>query len=232
MIPLNARPELIRILAADDHTLLRTALAELLDAEDDLQVVAQAGSGRALAELVERHQPHVLLLDVEMPDHHPRAAVRGLLERFPALRIIILTMHDDQPLVHELLRLGARGYLHKSVSRAALLGAVRNAAREDDQIAILVPRAGYTAGGDQTHEQGAGPVSRREREVLTCVAEAMSNRQIAAGLGITEGTVKRHLRNIFDKLDAVSRIDAVNKALAQELIAAPRGRSTRRKPPG
>lgn len=227
MIPLNARPELIRILAADDHTLLRTALAELLNAEDDLQVVAQASSGRALAELVERHQPHVLLLDVEMPDHHPRAAVRGLLERFPALRIIILTMYDDQPLVHELLQLGARGYLHKSVSRAALLSAVRNAAREDDQITILVPRSGYTAGGDHTHEQETGPVSPREREVLTCVAEAMSNRQIAARLGITEGTVKRHLRNIFDKLEAVSRIDAVNKALAQKLIAAPRGRSMR-----
>ena len=227
MIPLNARPEPIRILAADDHTLLRTALAELLDAEDDLQVVAQASSGRGLAELVERHQPHVVLLDVEMPEHHPGAAVRGLLERFPSLRIIILTMYDDQPLVHELLQLGARGYLHKSVSRAALLSAVRNAAREDDQITILVPRSGYTAGGDRSHEQEAAPVSPREREVLTCVAEAMSNRQIAGRLGITEGTVKRHLRNIFDKLDAVSRIDAVNKALAQELIAAPRGRSMR-----
>lgn len=227
MIPLSPRPELIRILAADDHTLLRTALTELLNAEHDLQVVAEASSGRGLAELVERHQPHVLLLDVEMPDHHPRAAVRRLLERFPSLRIIILTMYDDQPLVHELLQLGARGYLHKSVSRGALLTAVRNAAREDDQITILVPRSGYTAGQTQANEQEAGPVSPREREVLTCVAEAMSNRQIAVRLGITEGTVKRHLRNIFDKLDAVSRIDAVNKALAQKLIAAPRGRSMR-----
>jgi DNA-binding NarL/FixJ family response regulator len=216
--------DLIRIVAADDHTLLRTALAELLNAEPDLQVVAEASSGRGLVELVERHRPQVLLLDVEMPDHHPRAAVRRLLERFPDLRIIILTMHDDQPLVHELLQLGAQGYLHKSVSREALLSTVRNAAREDDQVTILVPRSGFTVGGDHSAEQNAGPMSPREREVLTCVAEAMSNRQIAVRLGITEGTVKRHLRNIFDKLDAVSRIDAVNKARAHKLIAGPRGR--------
>ncbi|WP_432139896.1 MULTISPECIES: response regulator [unclassified Streptomyces] len=224
---MNPRSEPIRILAADDHTLLRTALTELLNAEPDLRVVAEASSGRGLVELVERHRPHVVLLDVEMPDHSPRAAVRRLLERFPGLRIIILTMYDDQTLVHELLQLGARGYLHKSVSREALLGAVRNAAREDDQVTILVPRSGFTTGGDQAGEQDGGPMSPREREVLTCVAEAMSNRQIAARLGITEGTVKRHMRNIFDKLDAVSRIDAVNKALAQKLIAAPRGRLMR-----
>ncbi|NYV77167.1 response regulator transcription factor, partial [Streptomyces sp. UH6] len=221
---MNPPSDLIRIVAADDHTLLRTALAELLNAEPDLQVVAEASSGRGLVELVERHRPHVLLLDVEMPDHQPRAAVRRLLERFPGLRIVILTMYDDQPLVHELLQLGAQGYLHKSVSREALLSTVRNAAREDDQVTILVPRSGFTVNGDQSGEQNAGPMSPREREVLSCVAEAMSNRQIAVRLGITEGTVKRHLRNIFDKLDAVSRIDAVNKARAHKLIAGPRGR--------
>jgi DNA-binding NarL/FixJ family response regulator len=223
--PLTPRPDPIRILAADDHTLLRTALCELLNAERDLEVVAEASSGRGLTDLVERHRPHVVLLDVEMPHNHPKTTVRKLLEHSPDLRIIILTMFDDPPLVQELLQLGARGYLHKSVPRGALLTAIRNAATDEDQVTISVPRGTFTAGGDMGRDQSPGPVSPREREVLACVAEAMSNRQIAVRLGITEGTVKRHLRNIFDKLDAVSRIDAVNKAMAKNLIPAPRGRS-------
>ncbi|WP_306317866.1 MULTISPECIES: response regulator transcription factor [unclassified Streptomyces] len=227
MSPLNLPSDPIRVLAADDHQLLRTALCELLDAEPDLTVVAQAGSGLGLAELVRRHRPHVLLLDVEMPHSHPKTTVRSLLEACPDLRIIILTMFDDQPLVQELLQLGARGYLHKSVPREALLAAIRNAVHEEDQVTISVPRGSFTAGQDQGHAPSMGAVSPREREVLVCVAEAMSNRQIAGRLGITEGTVKRHLRNIFEKLAAVSRIDAVNKARAQGLIGGPRARSHR-----
>ncbi|MBT2510096.1 response regulator transcription factor [Streptomyces sp. ISL-98] len=215
------------MLAADDHTLLRTALCELLRAEDDFEVVAEASSGRDLLALVEKNRPHVVLLDVEMPHNHPKTTVRRLLEHFPDLRVIILSMFDDPPLVQELLQLGARGFLHKSVPREALLSAIRNAAQDDQQVTISVSRQSFTGGVERGREHSSGAVSPREREVLVCVSEALSNRQIAVRLGITEGTVKRHLRNIFDKLGAVSRIDAVNKAMALSLIAAPRGRSVR-----
>ncbi|GAA0677732.1 response regulator transcription factor [Kitasatospora atroaurantiaca] len=210
----------IRILAADDHTLLRTALCQLLDAEEDMKVVAQTGSGTALPELVAAHRPDVVLLDVEMPGSHPQTMSRTLLTRFPWMRLIILSMYDGPPLVQELLALGVRGYLHKSVSRESLVSTIRTAARDDQQVTVSVSRTSLSA-LTADPAVSAARLSSRELGVLEHVANALSNRQIAALLGITEGTVKRHLRNIFDKLGAVSRIDAVNKAVAAELINPP-----------
>ncbi|MDH6125250.1 response regulator transcription factor [Kitasatospora sp. GP82] len=209
----------IRILAADDHTLLRTALCQLLDAEEDMQVVAQTGSGVALPELVAAYRPNVVLLDVEMPGSHPQTMARTLLSRFPGLRLIILSMYDGQPLVQELLALGVRGYLHKSVSRESLVSTIRTAAADEHQVTVSVSRTSFSPAAEPTPP--VARLSSRELGVLEHVAAALSNRQIAVLLGITEGTVKRHLRNIFEKLGAVSRIDAVNKAVAAELIKSP-----------
>ncbi|MGW4561953.1 response regulator [Streptomyces sp. NPDC004561] len=213
-----------RILVADDHTLLRDALCDLLAAEPDFEVVARVGDAESAIRRAAELRPDVALLDVQMPHNEdPAATVRRLLARRPELRVIIVSMDDHPVLVRQLLALGVRGYLHKSVSRQTLVAAIRERADTGRRtVTVTMP-----AGGP--HPQGAAGapaerLSEREAEVLTLVAAALSNRQIGARLGITEGTVKRHMRKIFDKLGAVSRLDAVNRAVDLGAIRPPRPR--------
>ncbi|HEV2635893.1 MAG TPA: response regulator transcription factor [Actinocrinis sp.] len=209
--------EPIRILAVDDHVVLREALCDLLSMEPDLQIVAQAGTGPEAVRLAVQYKPDVVLLDIEMPDTDPVATVRRLLADNPALHIIVLSMYDDAQLVRELVSLGVGGYLHKSSRRQTVVTAIRQVEAGGDTITVSVSPQSLRA-ATASPNSADGPLSPRELEILTAVAGALSNRQIATRLGITEPTVKRHLRNIFEKLDAVSRIDAVNKATALLLI--------------
>ncbi|MFF9012032.1 response regulator [Streptomyces sp. NPDC014870] len=222
--------EPIRIVAVDDHSLLRDALCQLLNVEDDLCVVAEADTSAGLGDLVASTRAHVVLLDVEMPGHHAPTVVSELTARFPRLRVLMLSMHDHLPLVQELLARGAHGYLHKSAPRASLLSAIRGVTANDPQVMIVLP---CSATPSAAFSPAGHPLSPREREVLTHVAGALSNRQIANELGITEATVKRHLRNIFEKLGAASRIGAVNKAVEARLIdpAAMAKQPAPRRPP-
>lgn len=191
----------IRILAADDHSLLRGALCELLDLHDGLTVVAQAGDGPSAVALAAEHQPDIVLLDVEMPGPGPLQTVRALRERAPQARIVVLTMHDDARLIESLLKAGTSAYLHKEVDREILVSAIRSAMAGGKTTFLPRPVA----------PSGPHPLTDRERELMSLVAEGLSNRQIGTRLGIAEGTVKRHLRNVFDKLGAASRLDAVNR---------------------
>ncbi|MGW3078452.1 MULTISPECIES: response regulator [unclassified Kitasatospora] len=207
----------VRVLAADDHVLLRTALCNLLTREPDITVVGEAGDGPMAVHQAVQLQPDVILLDLEMPGPGPIETVRQLKTAVPDSRIVVLTMHDDDELVHSLLSEGAFGYLHKSATREVLLAAVRSAVAGGT---ILFTPQRPTARPPRPAErpEPQNVLTSRELEVLTCVAEAMSNRQIGRRLGITEGTVKRHLRNIFTKLEATTRLDAVNKAQSARLI--------------
>ncbi|MEV0279516.1 response regulator transcription factor [Streptomyces sp. NPDC050610] len=210
--PTAGRP--IRILVADDHVLLREALCDLLRAEADFEVCAEAGDGEEVLRLAARHRPDAVLLDIEMPrNEDPAATVRKLLQHQPELRVVVLSMHDDARLIQDLLAEGASGYLHKGSDRETLAAALRSRSDLGRRV-VTISVSDRTLRANETAEAGpAARLSPREREVLDLVAAALSNRQIGARLGITEGTIKRHLRNIFDKLDAVSRLDAVNKAL-------------------
>lgn len=201
--------------------MLRSALCDILRLEPTLEIVAEAGSGEETVALAGVHRPDLVLLDVEMPGQPATVTVRQLREQVPAPKVLILSMYDDRPLVQELMDLGVCAYLHKSATRETLVSALHLVAASDHQVVISVPKQGPVQDGGPGQE-GAGlpgppvpvppPLSARELEVLELVATARSNRQIAVRLGITESTVKRHLRNIFAKLGAVSRIDAVNKA--------------------
>jgi DNA-binding NarL/FixJ family response regulator len=200
-------------MVVDDHTLLRETLAAVLDDEPDLTVVAQAGDGDEAIATAERVRPDVVLLDVQMPGTPATEVVERLAARVPDAKIIVLTMHESAPVLQEFLRLGVAGYLHKAVSRPHLTSVIRSTSSGDSRVAISVSLRGPAPGlADRP------ALSEREIEVITLVARAMSNRQVAHQLEIGEATVKRHLQNIFRKLDAVSRVDAVNRAVAAELI--------------
>ena len=208
-----AAGETIRIVLVDDHVLLREGLREILSVENDLEVVAEAGDSTSAVAAVGKERPHIVLLDVEIPGDEVTTTVRKMNAVSPGSRIIILSMYDGPQLVQGLLGLGVKGYLLKSVARFELVAAIRSAHSDDGRIVLAVsPESLLHA------EVASSVLSDREQMVLELVAEAMSNVQIATRLGLTEATVKRHLRNIFVKLGAVSRIDAVNKATAASLI--------------
>jgi DNA-binding NarL/FixJ family response regulator len=208
----------VRILLADDHTLLREAMRELLGFESDFEVVGEVGDGAEAVEMAGRLRPDVVLLDVEMPQNVPTETVRGIRAVSPGSRVIMLTMHDGPQLVRDMVECGVAGYLHKSIGRQALTAAIRGALESGGGRRVVMS---VTHGALMADRSTSRLISPRERQILVLVAAAFSNRQIATRLSITEATVKRHLRNAFEKLGAVSRIDAVNRAAAAGLIHAP-----------
>ncbi|MGH3755864.1 MAG: LuxR C-terminal-related transcriptional regulator, partial [Pseudonocardiaceae bacterium] len=165
--------------------------------------------------LVAEHHPDVVLVDVEMPGPGARATVSSLRQEHPDTQVIVLTMHDKPELVWELLDQGAAAYLVKTIARHELIAAVRSVVTSPGNILLSVSR--------RTISQLDKPppdvvLSARELEVLELAALAMSNAQIGKQLIIAEGTVKRHLTNIYAKLGAVSRVDAIRKATTARLI--------------
>jgi len=214
----------VRIVVADDHTLLREAICELLGLEPGFEVVGEGCDGEEAVELATRLRPDIVLLDVEMPRNVPTETVRAIRAASGGTRVIMLTMHDSPQLVRDMLEAGVAGYLHKSIGRQALTAAIRGALEVDRNGGGRRLVMSVTQGSLMSDQTPTRLISPRERQILVLVAAAFSNRQIASRLSITEATVKRHLRNAFEKLGAVSRIDAVNRAAAAGLIHTGAGR--------
>jgi DNA-binding NarL/FixJ family response regulator len=197
------------ILVVDDHTLVREGLREILNAQEDLLVVGEAASHTAAVSVAAEKEPDIVLLDVDMPGGEVTSTVSQIHGRSPRSRVIILSMYEGPQLVQALLAAGIRGYLLKSAHWQELVIAIRAVRADDDRVVLGVSRESLSYA---QQEPSQAVLSVREREVLDLVAQALSNAQIGVRLHLTEATVKRHLRNIFVKLGAVSRLDAVNKA--------------------
>jgi DNA-binding NarL/FixJ family response regulator len=180
-------------------------------------VIWQAEDGDGAVALAAEERPDVVLLDVEMPGPGAEETTRRILRASPRSRVVVLTMHDEASLVRGLLGSGAHAYMIKSATRQELLAAVDALDRSDGDRAVLsVSR--------ETLARLEGREKRllfaRELEVLSLAAVAMSNGQIASRLFISEGTVKRHLTNVYAKLGVASRVEAVNEAVAAGLVAS------------
>lgn len=196
------------ILIVDDHTLVREGLCGILETQDDMRVVGEAGDSTTTVALAAKEQPDIVLLDIEIPGGEATDTVREIGNRSPKSRVIILSMYEGPQLVQDLLAIGVRGYLLKSIHWQELVVAIRAVSADADRVVLGVSRESLR---QVEQKSGIEMLSDREREVLHLVAQALSNSQIASRLSLTEATVKRHLRNIFVKLGAVSRLDAVNK---------------------
>lgn len=202
----------IRILSVDDHDLLREGVAALVSSQGDVQVVAEASTGRDAIEQFRRHRPDVTLMDLQMPDMSGLDATMAICGEFPEARIIVLTTYAGDALVMRALRAGARGYLLKSVLRKELLDTIRRVHAGQKRIAPAVAAA-------LAEHAAEDALSRREVDVLTLIAEGNANKVIAGLLSITEETVKGHVRNILSKLNANDRTHAVTIGLRRGIIS-------------
>ncbi len=205
----------IRVVLADDHAILRAGLKALLVTQPDLGVVGEAGDGAEALRLAESLQPDVLLLDVTMPGNEHFAALRALRECAPGVRVLLLTMHENETMLREALRLGASGYVLKKAAEAELLTAIRAAARGEayvDPALTKVMIEGYlgtteTEESHRTAQVQASGLTAREIEVLRLTAEGYTNKEIAAELIISVKTVETHKAHIAEKLGAKSRVE-------------------------
>ena len=218
---------MIRALLVDDQALFREGLRTLLDLQVDIEVVGEAKDGREAIELVARTAPDVVLMDMQMPVLDGVAATRDIRAKHPNTQVIVLTTFDDDEYVFEGLRAGAVGYLLKDVTSDRLAEAIRSAARgesflEPSVAAKVVAEFTRLADAPLLRERAnhtlVEPLSNREFEILHLVATGASNKEIAATLVITEGTVKNHVTNILGKLGVRDRTQAALKAKELGLV--------------
>lgn len=195
---------MISVLVAEDHTVMRGGLVELLSVADDLEVVGTAVDGAEAIELAEELRPDVVLMDISMPDVDGIRATGSILEARSETRVVMLTAFSDRDRVVAALDAGAIGYLLKDSEPQEVLEAVRAAAGGD---APLAPRAARQLLAARSEEQRAD-LSKREREVLALVAEGLPNKLIARRLEISEKTVKTHLTSVFQRIGVSDRTQA------------------------
>jgi DNA-binding NarL/FixJ family response regulator len=206
----------LRIVVADDHPMYRFGLTAVLNQAADIEVVADVGDGAALVAAVAEHAPDLVLTDLAMPDLDGVAATRRLLEEWPDLPIIALTMHEDDEHVFAALRAGARGYLVKGADGEAIVHAVRAVASGDAVYGGSVARriVSFYAGEEtRTATERAFPdLTARERDVLELLATGCRNHEIARRLSMSEKTVRNHVSQVLAKLQVPDRTAAALKA--------------------
>jgi DNA-binding NarL/FixJ family response regulator len=214
----------IRTLIADDHELFRRGLRMVLDDEDDIEVVGEAGDGESAVAMAIEHAPDVVVMDVRMPVRSGIDAARAIKEEQPGVKILVLTISDEEDDLYEAIKAGANGYLLKEISIDEIGHAVRSvnggqslispsmASKLLDEFAAMIKK-------EEEKEQVPAPrLTPREMEVLQHVAQGMNNREIARTLFISENTVKNHVRNILEKLHLHSRMEAVVYAVREKLL--------------
>ncbi len=204
------------VLLADDHTMFREGLAKLLTDYGGLEVVGETANGDGAVALAREKKPDVVIMQVQMPFEQARESLDKMREIEPPPKVIIVTMFEDPVMMRAFLRLGASGYVLKSSSTTQLVSAIRAAAfaPEEGNVVLGMPRTML----EEAEGGSEGVLSIRELEILLLAARGLSNRQIAARVHLTEGTVKRHLSNSYHKMGVGSRGEAARKALQQDWI--------------
>lgn len=194
----------VKLIVADDHTLLREALCNKLDSKHDLEVIVQADDGRQAIELCQKHVPELIIMDVSMPDLNGVEATKRIHDNNPNIKIIALSMHSEQKFVTDMLKAGASGYLNKACRFEELLEAINVVISGeiylDRSIGTKVIKD-YLSSLSQKEDSNSEILTSREREVLQMVAEGKSSKEIAFKLGIEEHTIVKHRQNIMNKLD-------------------------------
>ena len=212
----------IRVILADDHAVVRKGIRDFLEEDGDIEVIAEAGDGAKVKELLLTLQPDVAVLDIRMPMATGIEVTHWIREQSLPVRILILTAYDDDPFIVSALQAGANGYILKNADAEEITAAVRAVHRGEPALAPdimhkLITHMAKTTDALQTLEA----ITDREREVLQLAASGLTNRGIGLKLSISDRTVQGHLASVYAKLQVNSRTEAVTKALQLELIHLP-----------
>jgi DNA-binding NarL/FixJ family response regulator len=199
------------VLVVDDHALLRTGVANIINQEADLRVVAEAGNGAEAVDAFERYHPDVTLLDLRMPVMEGVEAVRRIRERDPRARVIVLTTYDTDDEIARALKAGAKAYVLKDIAADDLIGCIRDVLAGKTYLA---PAAAAKLAEGVTRVQ----LTPREMATLRLMADGKANKEIASELSISERTVKTHLGHLFEKLGVTSRTEAIKVATRRGLV--------------
>jgi two-component system response regulator NreC len=211
----------IRILIADDHTLLRNGLRALINEEDDITVVGEAENGREAVRLTNLVLPHVVLMDIAMPLLNGLEATRQIKHEHPEINVLVLTMYDHEEYFRQVLEVGASGYLVKRTAASELVAAIRAVHSGE---AVLSPSITRLLLEDYLRRQRArldtepDELSPREREVLQLIAEGKTSREISEILNLSVKTVQSHRANLMQKLDLHDRGDLIKYAIQKKII--------------
>lgn len=211
----------IRLMIAEDQHVFRKALANLIEFESDIEVVATAADGEQAISAARAYGPDVILMDIKMPRMDGIAATRAIVSQNPKVQVVMLTTFDTDDLIFEAILAGAQAYLLKDSEEKEILGAIRAAARGEPRMSagiasrILEEFRRVKAPARAAPMLDEEPLTQREKDVLGCVASGMGNRQISEQLGLAEGTVKNHVSTILGKLHLRSRTELAVRALSQ-----------------
>jgi len=213
----------ISVLLAEDHTIVRKGLCSLLDGEMSIEVVGEAEDGREAIRKAEELHPDVVVMDIAMPGLNGLEATRQIKKRFPGMKIIILTVHNNEEYVLETLRAGASGYLVKKAAPTDLISAIQAAYRGESFLSPSISRTvidEYLGKTEKVSERDEiyGKLTDREREVLQLIAEGHTNRKIAELLHISIKTVETHRAHIKDKLDVSSTAELIKHAIRKGFL--------------
>jgi DNA-binding NarL/FixJ family response regulator len=221
--PRSSSTTTARILLVDDHEIIRKGLRSVLEARKDWEIVGEATTGRDAVKKVEELKPDVVVMDISMPELNGLEAVRQIVKLSPRTEVLVLTMHESEDLVREVLEAGARGYLLKSDASRQLISAVEALRIHRPYLTSRVNEVvltGYLGGKPLKGETSGGRLTPREREIVQLLAEGLTNKEVATMLHISVKTAETHRTNIMRKLDLHSVSELVRYAVRNHIIEA------------
>jgi DNA-binding NarL/FixJ family response regulator len=208
-LPTPSNP--IRLLIVDDHFVVRIGLTSALNLEPDMQVIAEARSGKEAVALFQKHRPDIVVMDYQLPELNGAQATAAIRAQTPDARIIVLSVYKGEEDVHRAVQAGASGYLPKSAEPRELVDAIRAIHNGGQYFPAAISAA-------LRQRQARGKLSEREQEVLVMIVRGRSNKEIAAALGISENTVKVHTTKVFEKLNVADRLEAATAAIQRGIV--------------
>ncbi|MBN2046681.1 MAG: response regulator transcription factor [Anaerolineaceae bacterium] len=209
---------IIQVILADDHSVVRAGIRQFLEQPGDIKVIAEADNGESAKELIEKHQPDVVVLDIQMPGASGIEVTRWVRAHHPEIGILVLTAYDDDPYVIAVLKAGANGYVLKTATPMEITQAVREV---NEGRSVLDPTVVGKVMTQLYHREAVAEyesLTDRELEVLTWVAKGLTNKGIGVQLGISARTVQGHLAHIYAKLQVASRTEAVMRGISLGLL--------------
>jgi len=211
----------IKVLIADDHTILRQGIKALLDNQAEIEVIGEAKDGREALTLIERLLPDVILMDIAMPGLNGLEATRRIKKKFPKIKVLVLTMYTNEEYVFQILNAGANGYLVKETAFQDLISAIRAVYRDEAFMSPSISKKvinRYTQRVRETNNTTGDILTTREREILQLIAEGSSSKKIAEALFISPKTVETHRTHIMDKLNIHNRTDLIKYAIRTGIV--------------